>query len=218
MNPQAPVWDFFDGAYLGVWRRLGAKVRAEVWRHGFPPEAGGALRVFVKPGTLAPAAIVERGKVLARRALVRLSKVPARIGERALAVLEGRLRWGKPAFGLDEVEAESIGNLVVVTIKHEHVTHVDAQLHDPEQPAEVTAHALANRVDLYLAGTAPVSQHLADQILVPMAVAGGGSFRTFELTRHAHTTIDVVQAFLPELKIEARDLGDRTCMVSLRRA
>ncbi len=115
------------------------------------------------------------------------------------------------------MEASGAGNVVVVTMRHEHVTHVDTEIHDPERMAEITARALANRLDLHLATAAPVGPHLADQILVPLAAAGGGSFRTVEPTRHTHATIDVIAQFLPDLGVEARDHGDRTWTVSLRR-
>jgi RNA 3'-terminal phosphate cyclase (ATP) len=39
--------------------------------------------------------------------------------------------------------------------------------------------------------------HLADQLIVPLALAGDGGFRTLPLTRHAETNLDVVQRFLP---------------------
>jgi RNA 3'-terminal phosphate cyclase (ATP) len=48
-----------------------------------------------------------------------------------------------------------------------------------------------------LDSTAPVGEHLADQLLIPMAMAGGGSFRTRPLSEHARTNMEVVQKFLP---------------------
>ena len=40
-------------------------------------------------------------------------------------------------------------------------------------------------------------QCLSDQLLLPMALAGGGSFTTLSLTTHAKTNIDVIRKFLP---------------------
>ncbi len=217
VGPLAPTWDFFAESYLAVLRKLGAKVKPELWRHGFAPEGGGALRVTVTPAPLKPVDLIERGRVLARRAVARIAKMSRGLAEREIGVLEGRLGWGKPAYAIEDVEASGAGNVVVVTMRHEHVTHVDTEIHDPERMAEITARALANRLDLHLATAAPVGPHLADQILVPLAAAGGGSFRTVEPTRHTHATIDVIAQFLPDLRVEARDHGDRTWTVSLRR-
>ena len=42
----------------------------------------------------------------------------------------------------------------------------------------------------------PVGRYLADQLLVPMAVAGGGKFRTMPPTRHTLTNIDIIKHFM----------------------
>jgi RNA 3'-terminal phosphate cyclase (ATP) len=42
-----------------------------------------------------------------------------------------------------------------------------------------------------------VGRWLADQLLVPIALAGQGAFRTLSLSPHATTNADVIRAFLP---------------------
>jgi RNA 3'-terminal phosphate cyclase (ATP) len=42
----------------------------------------------------------------------------------------------------------------------------------------------------------PVGIHLADQLLVPMALAGGGTFRSLKPTAHTVTNADVIRRFL----------------------
>jgi RNA 3'-terminal phosphate cyclase (ATP) len=48
----------------------------------------------------------------------------------------------------------------------------------------------------YLASDAPVGSYLADQLVLPLALAGGGTFRTQALSRHTTTNIDVIRRFL----------------------
>ena len=48
----------------------------------------------------------------------------------------------------------------------------------------------------YLAASAPVGEHLADQLLLPMAVAAGGRFLTGKPSLHTLTNIGVIQRFL----------------------
>ena len=48
----------------------------------------------------------------------------------------------------------------------------------------------------YLLCGAPVGEHLADQLLVPLAMAGGGSFRTGAPTGHTTTNAEVIRKFL----------------------
>jgi RNA 3'-terminal phosphate cyclase (ATP) len=40
-----------------------------------------------------------------------------------------------------------------------------------------------------------VGPHLADQILIPFALAGRGSFRTLPLTSHCRTNLEIVKLF-----------------------
>jgi RNA 3'-terminal phosphate cyclase (ATP) len=47
----------------------------------------------------------------------------------------------------------------------------------------------------YIAAQVPVGPYLADQLLVPLALAGGGAFRTAPLTRHGVTNMAVIRQF-----------------------
>jgi RNA 3'-terminal phosphate cyclase (ATP) len=213
--PAAPAFDHFAEAYLGVLRKLGADVKTELWRHGFPPEGAGAMRTWVSPRPLGRLELLERGRVLARRATAKVAKMSRGIAEREITVLENRLRWGKSAYVVDEVEALSKGNVVVVTLRHTDVTVVDYELGNREDPAEVYANALADRLDVFLATDIPVDSHLADQIVLPLALAGGGRFRTVEATPHLLTQLDVVRSFLPDLRLSAEPDGSGATLVTI---
>ncbi len=58
----------------------------------------------------------------------------------------------------------------------------------------------------YLASAAPVGVHLADQLLVPMALAGGGLFHTRGITDHTWTNVDLIGRFLP-VKFEIGEIA-----------
>jgi RNA 3'-terminal phosphate cyclase (ATP) len=71
--------------------------------------------------------------------------------------------------------------------------------------AEKVGADAAAQVSAYLASEAAVSEHLADQLLLPMALAGGGSFTTAAITSHAQTNMDVISKFLPvSFRVEER--------------
>ncbi|HYF33720.1 MAG TPA: RNA 3'-terminal phosphate cyclase, partial [Prosthecobacter sp.] len=63
--------------------------------------------------------------------------------------------------------------------------------------AESVAHGAAKGLRSYLASTAPVGVHLADQLLLPMTLAGGGVFRTVGVGNHTRTNIALIEQFLP---------------------
>lgn len=68
----------------------------------------------------------------------------------------------------------------------------------------------------YLDAKAPVGPHLADQLLLPLVLAGGGSFVTMPPTEHTRTNIAVIEKFLA-LEFTLADLGDGRWRVSVRR-
>jgi RNA 3'-terminal phosphate cyclase (ATP) len=58
----------------------------------------------------------------------------------------------------------------------------------------------------YLAANVPVGDFLADQLLIPLPLAGSGSFVTQPLTPHTRTNIDVITRFLPA-RIAMNEMG-----------
>ena len=52
---------------------------------------------------------------------------------------------------------------------------------------------VAGEARVYLESGVPVGQHLADQLLLPLALAGGGAFVTQALTEHAKTQIALLR-------------------------
>jgi RNA 3'-terminal phosphate cyclase len=56
---------------------------------------------------------------------------------------------------------------------------------------------VVKQVRRYLQASVPVSAHLADQLLLPLALAAGGAFKTVQLSSHALSNIDVIRSFLP---------------------
>ncbi len=74
--------------------------------------------------------------------------------------------------------------------------------------AETVAREAADAAARYLDADVPVGPQLADQLLVPIALAGAGNFVTTSPTRHTLTNIDVIEQFL-DLGVECAPLpGD----------
>jgi RNA 3'-terminal phosphate cyclase (ATP) len=63
--------------------------------------------------------------------------------------------------------------------------------------SEKVATEAAGPARSYLASDAVAGEFLADQLLLPLALAGGGSFTTTKLTQHSRTNMAVVSQFLP---------------------
>jgi RNA 3'-terminal phosphate cyclase (ATP) len=96
----------------------------------------------------------------------------------------------------------------MLELECEHVTEVFTAFGERATPAEAVAQSAVKEVLEYLSSDAPVGRHLADQLLIPMALAGGGSLRTVAPTRHTTTNIEVLKQFLSlEVRVEKEDRG-----------
>ena len=216
-NPLAPSADFLDLAFLPLLRRMGARVQATLGRHGFYPAGGGQLRVEIEPvPALSPLRLPERGAQLERHATVLLASLPFDIARRELAVMGARL-----GLGPDECRPRMIqdplgpGNVVQVMVASEHVTELFSACGEKGLPAEEVAERVAGEAAEYLASDVPVGRHLADQLLLPMALAGGGSFRTLSPTQHTRTQATMITRFLDvKVRIEPVAPNEFTVEVS----
>jgi RNA 3'-terminal phosphate cyclase (ATP) len=61
----------------------------------------------------------------------------------------------------------------------------------------------------YLESNAAVGEHLADQLLLPMAIARGGAFTTLEPSSHTTTNAEVIRTFM-DVEVRITRDGDRT--------
>jgi RNA 3'-terminal phosphate cyclase (ATP) len=178
---------------------MGPKVKARMVRPGFYPAGGGQVECEITPAArLRPLELLERGAVTARLASAQVANLDMDIAKRELAVVAKKLSWAG-----DELRAVKVrdgvgpGNLLTLRIECEHVTEVFAGFGQVHKRAEQVAKDAVNEARQYLAAGVPVGPHLADQLLLPLAMAGGGSFRTVAPTLHTRTNIEVIERFLP---------------------
>jgi RNA 3'-terminal phosphate cyclase (ATP) len=215
-NPMAPPFEFLDRVFLPHLRAMGAHVTLTLEKHGVFPGGGGKVSLQVRPSSrLTPVAVLEAGPVTGRRASVILARLPTHVADRELAIVRNRFRIapedcqtfdvrGGPANVL-MIEIERAGSRELVT------AHGEKGIR-----AELVAERACNEMDVWLKANVPVGEHLADQLLLPMALAGGGKFRARgPLSLHAMTNIETINAFI-DVPIRV-DEGDGFAEVSVGR-
>ena len=204
-NPFAPPFDFLERAFLPLVGRMGPRVEARLERPGFYPAGGGKFTVSIEPAPcLTRLDLPERGEIRRRLAEARVSRIPISIAEREIGILRGKLPWPPECFQARAIRnSRGPGNVLVIEIESEHVTEVFTGFGKKGVPSEEVVGEALREVREYLAADVPVGAHLADQLLIPMALAGGGMFRTLAPSRHTMTNIEVIQQFL-DVKISAQ--------------
>lgn len=217
-NPLAPPYDFLERAFLPLLEKMGVKTASRLYRHGFYPAGGGRFTLDVTGGKLNPVTIARRGErpeITARCLYFGLSKT---IPEREAAVLGSRLPGLAGPVEVRQVDSAGPGNAVVVDVADPSdggVREVFTAFAERGVSAERVAENAAREAMEYAAAKAAVARHLADQLLLPMALAGGGEFTTLTPSRHTLTNIEVIKHFLP-VAFEVRESGDKLFTVSCR--
>ena len=218
-NPFAPPFDFLERAFLPIIGRMGPTLGATLERPGFYPAGGGRMQLTVEPaagGELQRVDLLERGRVLKTIARAVVADLPAGIGERELERLATRLDYPP-----DEQRVERAltscgpGNVLLLDLACEQITEVFVGFGKRGLPAEKVADRVASEAQRYLSVGAPVGQHLADQLLIPMALAGGGTFRTLSPTRHLLTNIEVIHRFI-DLEITREQVEGETWQIEVK--
>jgi RNA 3'-terminal phosphate cyclase (ATP) len=217
-NPYAPPFDFLARSFLPLVNRMGPRVTAVLDQPGFFPAGGGRFRVAIEPAReLSRVDVLERGRIKGRRGRALVAHLPRHIAEREIKVLRDKLSWDRGCFQVEEVEeSRGPGNVLIVEIESEEVTEVFTGFGERGVRAEQVAARTAKAVREYLKSEAPVGPYLADQLLIPMALAGGGRFLTMAPTLHTRTNAEVVEIFLGATMAVA-ERGDGVWDVAIER-
>ncbi|KMQ56993.1 RNA 3'-terminal-phosphate cyclase [Pseudomonas aeruginosa] len=175
-NPLAPPADFLRDSWLPLLRRMGAEVDLELLRHGFVPAGGGEL--------------------LARVRL--LAGIPGHVGERELERVRQRLGWSDEERQLEFLaEDQGPGNALLLRIDCEHICATFCAFGQAGVSAERVAEQVATQAIGWMESGCAADEHLADQLLLPMALAGAGSFTTPRLSAHLQSNRRIIERFLP---------------------
>jgi len=138
----------------------------------------------------------ERGEIQERCATATVAGLPRHIAERELRVIGEKLQWGKECLHIREESPDrGPGNIVTIEIKSKNITEVFTAFGERGVRAETVADKVAKAACHYMDVDVPVGKHLADQLLLPFTLAGGGSFNTLQPTLHTRTNSEVVQLF-----------------------
>lgn len=196
-NPAAPPFDFLSATFLPAIARMGAGVEARLERWGFYPAGGGRLTFEITPcAVLQPISLLHRGPAAVHARAV-VSSLPQNIAKREAAVVRQRLGLDRSLVRLETI-GESIGpgNVLIIVLESESVTEVVTGFGVKGVSAEKVASDACDEAERYLRSDVPVGIHLADQLLIPMAMAGGGSFRTLAPSAHTVANAGVIGRFI----------------------
>lgn len=217
-NPAAPPFEFLERCWAPALAEMGVTIEVALERPGFYPKGGGRFTAKVTPGELGRFEREERGPEKARRATAIIAGLAEPIAERELRVAKDRLGLSRDQL-IRKIEPEERGpgNVFQVELDYQHGKALFTSFGERGLRAEQVAELAIGRALAFHESDAAVEEHLADQILLPMAIGKGGLFTTTEPSSHARTLGEVLRIFL-DVDVEESTRDERTYTIEMRGA
>ncbi|HHT9141354.1 MAG TPA: RNA 3'-terminal phosphate cyclase [Candidatus Tripitaka californicus] len=229
--PWSPCFHYLLLQWLEYLHRLGLEVAGppptlEMPRAGFYPRGGGSLIANIRPGgVIKPFILEDRGRLVSVRGISAVGNLPISIAERQKAQAEKRLaQFGSNsrdmALALSEIEllempAVGKGTMLLLMGEFENSRCCYYGLGEIGKRAEKVADEACDALFEFMQTDGVIDEHLADQLVLPLALARGTSrFITPKITTHLLTNLEVIKKFL-SIGVEITNMKERGGVVSL---
>lgn len=204
--PWSPPYEFLKDGWLPFMHRMGFKAEMELKRAGFYPKGGGEIIFSIEPiGVVLPLEIKERGGLIKVFGTSAVGGLPKEVAERGKNTVIQILRGNKIPNHVEVMEIPSYGRGAIVFLKavFEKTAVCFSALGEIRKRMEEVAEEACQKLIIFLKSDATVDENMADQLILPLALARGKSFfRTPIITGHIKTNAEVVKKFLDDVKIE----------------
>ena len=215
----APTADYLERVYLPTLARHGLAASLLSPKAGFFPKGGGAVSAEVAGNAaISPITLTERGGLRAVTALVVTSGLPPTVAERGVAAVRQEVGRLPVELSTEMREAPSVGAgaAVLLVAECEGGLAGFSAIGERGKRMEAVAEEVCHAFKAWWETGAACEEHLADQLVLPMALTAGESrWTTSQVTEHLRTVLWVVPQFLP---VEAALLEnpDGTGLVTLQ--
>ena len=195
----SPPFTYIEQVYLPILTQLGLDAEAKLKAWGWYPRGGGEVRLRVTGDTrLSGLTLLERGALQQVRGLAGVTELPSHIPQRMAMRAENLLHQANLKAQVKPLRERGIGPGagLFLTADYEHSRAGFSAIGRLGVPAEKVAEmACEELLDFHETG-APVDVHLADQLLLPTALATDASqYRVAEISLHLTTNAWVIEKF-----------------------
>ena len=232
-NPLAPTTDFLQQAFVPALAKLGMHMDIECVQAGFAPIGGGMIKATITPfmrrANTPPLQLTKRGELIGIELAANTLNLEYDICKRELASAQASLVEAgidKTLITTKSFKLQGIGegNSCYAQVTHEvsdtrnhkeHHAEVFTLLGEKRSSAEKIGCRLSGLVKRYVFNTdSLVDEYLTDQLLLPVALAGGGEFTARVVSKHAETQAWLIQQFLP-VEIQLTVIDEQKTLVQV---
>ncbi len=208
--PWSPTFNHLVNAWLPRLQAMGVSMDLTLRRAGFYPEGGGEIVARIDPApVLKPLWLDTRGPLQAVHLYSAHSNLRDEVAQRQTQAAQRLLQGAglEPVIEQTQLASRSRNTVCAVTGVFERTRVCYTALGERGKRAERVAEEACRAFLAFLETDATVDEYLADQLVLPLALASGPSrFRTPRLTAHLFTNIATIGKFLP---VEIRLTGTR---------
>jgi RNA 3'-terminal phosphate cyclase (ATP) len=153
---------------------MGAEVEAKLETPGFYPAAGGVIKLKIKPFDASRR--VEKyelnslGDLKGGKVVGVVSALPRSIAEAEVGIVASKFRELKLKQEVREVESLGPGNYCYVQLDYERASVVISSIGSYNRSRKAVANDVVQQVNEFLKSGKACEKHLADQLLVPVAI------------------------------------------------
>jgi len=201
--PFSPPWDYLTEVFAPALEKIGVPLSLSIERHGFYPKGGGVVHCRVAPvQRLAPLTARERGALRRVTGIAAVANLPTTIAEREVHSAVGLIRSALGAsvpcdIHVKEVAAFGAGTFIFLKAEYEKAVAGFSAIGELGKRAETVGEEAARALVLHDRSGAPIDPHLADQLVLYLALSDGPSiYSTSCITGHLETNLDVTKYFL----------------------
>ncbi|MDJ0955888.1 MAG: RNA 3'-terminal phosphate cyclase [Arenicellales bacterium] len=200
--PWSPCFHYLDWHWGRILSRMGINFDLSLARAGFFPRGGGEVHATI-PGGTTPTGLdlSNRGYLQRVRGLSVVANLPLDIAERqrtqSLKRLSNLITSVETDVTIESLPAQSRGTMLLLLAEFEHSQACFFALGARGKPAERVADEAVQSLAKFLETNGAIDPWLADQLLLPLALAKQSSvLRTSEVTQHLLTNLEVIRHFL----------------------
>ena len=200
--PWSPCFHYLNLHWLYYLRAMGYEVQLDLETAGFYPIGGGRVNgTVLSVDSVRPLTLTHRGMLTRFRGVSAVANLDASVAERQKAQAVKRLKdtCDRVEIEIVRMPSPSRGTVLLLIADFENSQACFFSLGALGKPAERVADEAVDEALEFLASDGAIDHHLADQLVLPLALAAGEStIRTPDVTQHLVANAAIINTFLPD--------------------
>ncbi|QLE56985.1 RNA 3'-terminal phosphate cyclase [Nostoc sp. TCL26-01] len=203
----SPTMTYIEQVYLPMLRRMGIEAQVKLGAWGWYPQGRGEVNMQVRGGCqLGAINLLERGNLQQVRGIAVATELPAHIPQRMANRAENFLRTAGLRVSIQALREKGIapGAGIFLTAEYQNSLTGFGGFGRLRLSSEKVAEIACEQLLHFHQTGAPVDEHLADQLLLPAALAAKESqYKVAEISTHLTTNAAVIEKFgLSEFQVD----------------